>query len=383
MYKILIANYSPEFNDGRVQRVSSLCQLFDKRGINYSVISFGSKKLNTQNSIKLDSIVLKVLNPVDRVARKTSIKHNRTKLRNIVSSLRAFIRPDPYIIDVLINLRKLSKLIEKKDVVIISVPWFSLMAFLLTIRAKYVILDFRDLYLGNPIFSKPNSKFDTLFLSWALRRVDEVWVTTERAFEEISRVCTVKTTVVSNGISYKDAVKISSLNLTGNRHSVSDKIRIGYFGNLGGSRDFTQFFRKLDNIHGVELFGAGNFDTPHQDIFGKKYLGMLEKDNLYEFMSRTDVVIVCIRHEEHAEFAIPAKIFEAMCFGMPILLVCPNNAAAKSLLDLHDYPHCHCEDESQLSLDTIVECSKKVAKPTVIDRDSIFSNALNLDKANE
>lgn len=383
MYKILIANYLPEFNDGRVQRMRNLCQLFDKRGIDYSIISFGSERLNTQNSIKLFSIVLKLLNPASRVARKTDIKDTRSKLANIVSGLRAFIWPDPYIIDVILNYRKFSKLIDKKDIVIVSMPWFSVMAFLFNIKAEYVILDFRDLYVGNPIFSNQNNKFDAIFLRWALKRANEVWVTTERAAEEISLISEVKTTIVSNGIAHKDAVQISAFQLNGCGNGANDQIRIGYFGNLGGSRDFTAVFETLNNINGVELLGAGNFDIIHQDVFGKKYLGMLEKYELYELMSRTDVAIVCIRQEEHAEFAIPAKIFEAMCFGMPILLVCPNNAAAKRLLDFYDYPHFQCEDESQLSLNTIAECSKKFPKPTVIERDSIFSKALNLDNANE
>ena len=64
-----------------------------------------------------------------------------------------FIPFDRYIFDVFRAFYILRKRITPADTIFISMPWFSvlLLGFL---PCKKLILDFRDLLIGNPIFSK-------------------------------------------------------------------------------------------------------------------------------------------------------------------------------------------------------------------------------------
>ena len=94
-------------------------------------------------------------------------------------------------------------------------------------------------------------------------------------------------------------------------------------------------------------------------------------------MVNVDIVIVCIREEEHSDFAVPAKIFEVMCAGLPILLVSPLNAAAKSLLDEHDYPHLWMSPDSSISYSQLQDLSSSVCHQVVYSRSKMYAHALS------
>ena len=152
MLYIFIANYKPEFVDGRVQRVHAIEKYFQSKNVDYKVVSLGTKNEEDLHSIKFASKVLiqsqKTQNK--KVANEDLFLNIKYKLFRLLNKI---VWPDRYVIDSLKLYSYIRKEITQKDTILISVPWFSFLLFSF-LPCKNIYLDFRDLYLGNKIFSR-------------------------------------------------------------------------------------------------------------------------------------------------------------------------------------------------------------------------------------
>lgn len=376
MIQIFIANYKPEFSDGRVQRVMALEEHLRSKGIAHQVISFGSISHETVDEIKLRSFILKYfLRNHDQIKKTKSIISLKSFLYNKLRILITRISvPDIYVYDVLLNYRKVKKIPKPGATVILSVPWFSALLFSRIFRNNYLILDFRDLYIDNPLFQN-FSMLDRFVFKHGLRNANEIWVTTAPAKNKILETDTTKVVkVVPNGVSESVIKKIHLANQMSSDEKLN--LRMGYFGNLGGQRQFTKFFENCIRSNYVSVVGAGNFDAAHAEIFGQQYLGFLDKDELYSNINTCDVIIVCITKDEHSDYAIPAKIYEALCFGRPILLNAPLNSAAQQLLESLRYPFLIVSGDDCPTFDEISSLAANSPIPIIYNRNDQFNLAL-------
>lgn len=375
MIQIFIANYKPEFSDGRVQRVMALEEHLRSKSIAHQIISFGPTSHETFDEIKLRSFILKYFlrshNRIEKTMSKISLKSLLyNKLRILLTKISV---PDIYVYDVLLNYRKVKKIRKPGATVILSVPWFSLLLFSRVFRNNYLILDFRDLYIDNPLFQK-FSVLDRFIFKHGLRNANEIWVTTAPAKKILELGTSKVVKVVPNGVSESMITKIRLANQMSSGEKLN--LRIGYFGNLGGQRQFTKFFENCIRSDNVSVVGAGNFDAAHAEIFGQQYLGFLDKDELYSNINTCDIIIVCITKDEHSDYAIPAKIYEALCFGRPILLNAPVNSAAQQLLESLCYPFLMVSGDDCPTFDEMSGLAANLPTPIIYNRNDQFNLAL-------
>ncbi len=375
MIQIFISNYMPEFNDGRVQRVVALEEYLRSKNMPHQVISFGPNEYEEVDKIKLRSFILRLfLRKYNGIGDMKSSANVKSFLYNkIRAAVTKFSVPDIYIYDVILNIRNIKKLRKPSATVILSVPWFSALLFSRIFKDNYLILDFRDLYLGNPLFQKLRL-VDWLLYKFALCTANEIWVTTTPAKKLLDGSTQKMVKVVPNGVSESVITKIRLANQMS--AGENKRLKIGYFGNLGGQRQFVKFFKSCIKSDKVSVVGAGNFDITHANIFGARYLGFLNKDELYFNINTCDVIIVCITQEEHSDYAIPAKIYEALCFGRPILLNAPANSAAQQLLDSLDYPFLIVSRDSFPSDSEISSLAESFPMPIIFNRNDQFDLAL-------
>jgi glycosyltransferase involved in cell wall biosynthesis len=376
MIQIIIANYKPEFNDGRVQRISGLEEYLISSNTKYEIISFGSKVSEGAWNKKLFSFVLRFFHSSNYLSSSKVLKGS------FLASFRRFFKnilfkiciPDIFIFDVIFNYKNMQRRARDGAVAIISVPWFSTLLYSRVFKNNYLILDFRDLYLGNKTF-ETLPFFDKFLFKFSLSYADEIWVTTQSAKDSLELTVQTTINVVSNGVAPSVIAKVFSYT----RKTYDDQKRptIGYFGNLGGQRIFANFFNNLMNMKDIDLIGAGNFDERHSSIFGECYIGFLDKNELYKIMSSCDLIIVCITKQEHSDFAIPAKLYEALCFGFPIVLNAPPNSAAQRLLEDIGFPFLLADAVDDIDLVSLYELARNRADPVIFDRSDIFKKTLS------
>ena len=125
MIHIIILNYKPDFNDGRVSRVSSLVDyLADKNKI-INIYSLSGESNISQNGnvkhfqIKYPGLGFISLNKV--TGKELSA---RAKLTKYISKI---LYPDRYVLGSILIYKKLSKELSDNDTIFISVPWFSIL----------------------------------------------------------------------------------------------------------------------------------------------------------------------------------------------------------------------------------------------------------------
>ena len=156
------------------------------------------------------------------------------------------------------------------------------------------------------------------------------------------------------------------------------EITVAYFGNLGGKRQVHPVLNALVN-QGVKLELFGQISPEYIPSFGDRFHGALEWEEMIIRQSSVDLVLICITREEHCEYAIPGKIYETIGIGVPILLYCPRNAAAKCLLEGLDYAFVWVDSDLQgLPFIALDEMSGKLGSRSPPIRESEFAKLLEI-----
>lgn len=337
-YVIIIPEYLPEFNDGRIKRIHSLENYFEEKDISYVVLSHGIVT-ERPNNVKFGYGLLK-FKKTDSEEKKI-VKRNKKYLHFLKKIFTPFLIVDYLFISSFAFIRKLNKLLSKnKDcTVIVSVPRFSILLSLLffNFRKRKLIIDFRDLPFTHSMV--PN-KLSAAMIYGAInvlqRRAKQIWVTTEEAACEYLRImkCKCPVLVVPNGYDYKP-------NIDDDRKF---DYRIGYFGNIGGPRTIKRFDKSIKKIE-KDIHFWGRLDQNSKDRFGHRYHGILTGDDLYNTMSKCEFFLLIINEEEDAKCAIPGKLYEYILFKRPILYCGPQESATITLLRQLNYPYINISED--------------------------------------
>ena len=324
MIYLAIANFIPEFNDGRVKRIHALYDYLKENGFDCRTISLGPADNFSSDHFKFKSKFLKISTD--------SVKETSLGLSVLKKLSRLLFFPDRYIFASISLFIKLKRIITESDTLVISVPWFSFLI-LSFVRCKKIV-DFRDLYVGNPIFS--NLYFlDYVFFKLCLSRVDEIWVTTESAKSHIQQFIDSPVKIVRNGITSSQSFFIDD-------HYFQPEINppvlnLSYFGNIGGKRDLSNICNHLSKFSKLELYG--NISADSFSKYSKFYRGSLSWEEMVLKICKSHFVIVSISHEEHAEYAIPGKIYELIYIGVPLIIHTCVNSSVLSFLTKISYPY--------------------------------------------
>ena len=368
---ILIAQYWPEFNDGRIQRMQGLYQYLHRYDCNVKILSLGTEEdLSSQTNIKFFSRALKA---EKQFAKRLQLAEKNKSILNFVKAILKFAGyPDRYIFDILLNYRKIKTALKGDSCTIISSPVFSTLVCSKMAKQK-VIIDLRDLFVGNPTFKRINF-LDRLYFYYCLKQADEVWVTTREAKAQLDKFENV--VVVRNGLSEEKLAVLNSVKQNLINYSSSDEIILCYFGNLGGKRQFENEFTKLASLLGVQLKLFGELATEFTDSLGSIYFGRLEWKEMCKEMLNADVLVACISDDEHAQYAIPGKIYDYIATGKPILLLAPRNSASEQYLAEINYLHIRLDPCETISPAKLLELSNlRELKPVIVAREEEFSRS--------
>jgi hypothetical protein len=65
---------------------------------------------------------------------------------------------------------------------------------------------------------------------------------------------------------------------------------------------------------------------------------------LYERLEQADAAVVTIDHTSAVESRIPAKVYEYLATGVPVIVVCPPGAALLQIPEARRFHHIHHRD---------------------------------------
>ena len=345
--------------------------------------SFADYLINLQKNVKIYS--LSGENKVSKLNRLThfQIKHfglgaidSSSATNNLLSSIvrfakkiSQFIYPDRYIFGSFLILKKLKNELKQNDVLFISVPWFSAM-FILFFKFSMpknlqVIVDYRDLWINNKLFSGGlvSNLISKKLERYLLKKTNLVLATTKPAlnyFKSLDKQCV----LVKNGITKEEA---NTAKQFAYRTIKVSKPTIGYFGALGGKRNIVSLLQTILKKN-LDLVVYGHLDMKHKFVCGNSYKGLVDRNIALNKSSKCDVLLISISKEENSLFAIPSKVYEAILLKRFILLYCPKEALILEYLKEIDYPHYHIESAEEFSLEAFMKTLQSIELKKFMDQ---------------
>jgi len=238
-------------------------------------------------------------------------------------------------------------LVLKPKIILLSVPdSFPLIpAYIASkiIKAKFII-DVRDpaeeICLNSPSFCR---KIDRLLFGRIMRKInyaiykqaDAIITVTPTAKMILERVLDRKVFVVPNGADLEYFRPKDKTEARRRLNFANDDFLILYAGTIGGYykvADAIKVFKELDNTTSnrtIKLVLAGTIvDKEHATLLRKVqtqniiYLGALDVEKLKELYSASDVGLIPRINDPAFDYAVPAKFYEYVAMGLPILAIC-------------------------------------------------------------
>lgn len=336
---MVICAYDPPFNDGRVVRIKTLSKFLNKNGYNVNIYSFGSEnKIIKQETETLYQVKFPGMGNISN----EKVKKNKFFIISLVVSRLVF--PDRYIVKLITLHNVIKKNIKEKDILIISGPWFS--SFLILLSNFYskqkllIILDYRDLWSNNPIFTNKLTSIIARYLEKIiLKRVDLVLVTTESAKKLFNETYSNEVLVIKNGVSTDDISLISNIKKNIDVHSFDKDCPyvVSYFGTLGNKRRCDNFLKTLYDAN-TEIRLYGNIDFLHRNCVENSFKGNLNKIDMFEACLKSTFILIVIMEAEHDLYAIPGKIYETLAINVPIILYSRSESFVYKYLMKIEYP---------------------------------------------
>lgn len=349
-FDIVIANFEPEFKDGRIFRTKSLINalsVYARFDVSVFSFSFVSEDVHSEmfrhHRVKTPGF--------SGTLRK---KFKAAGSFSFLASLKNLFWPDIFIFGLprmLWRYRSQSHQ-GKRGVVYFSVPWFSVLVLiaLISTKNKYIVVDFRDLWVGNKIFAS-NRLLDFLAkatLRALMHKIDCCLCTTYSAKNELHKLGFPEVMYVANGLSASMANEISLLSVRPKNNT------IGYFGNLGNRRKAELLISAIrKSVLNLRIFGG--VDASHLEVAGNCYQGRIDQELVASEALACEYLLLVIRSNEDSDYAVPAKVFEYVAFGRSILLFAPTGCAVHQYLIGLDYPHIHINSEQNYTEEDLIE----------------------------
>ena len=230
-----------------------------------------------------------------------------------------------------------------------------------------LVLDFRDEWLLSSQYLENHARSDRGFrrqlamFQKVLRSADAVIATTKASEAELARYLQQTASDATahclyNGYDEEDITPIIKKNLTDgagqDRAGQSRRLRIVYTGTLWNLTDVTPLVSAMlqlakqdpQTAKNIELIFAGR-RTPDQDVILHRLDGTPIQLRLHDYLphgeslrlaASADLLLLLLADSPGAERVVPAKMFEYMAIGKPILALCGEGETA-TLLQQHGY----------------------------------------------
>lgn len=365
--RVLLISYQfPPTGGGGVQRAVKFAKYLPANGWHPTVLTVANPSVPVQ-----DHDLEQDLDPAMTVVRArtwepgygvktklTDAGHRGITLRRLIRRLgMQVLQPDPQILWNPTAYRQAVAALRRQshDAIVVTAPPFS--SFLLGCRLKRkfripLVLDFRDewmlvgKYMENHQMSRLAVRIQRLMMNRALRAADAVVTTTAASAAELRDCCRQASSTASVCCIYNgyDPDDFSGLSYT---PANSGKVRIVYTGTLWKLTDISPLVTALEAIGDrapelaarVELIVAGRVTAEQNaqlDRLERTGVAVVRHQYLphgesLRLAATADQLLLLLSDEPGAERVVPAKLFEYMALGRPILAICPDGESCDLL----------------------------------------------------
>ncbi|VXD10661.1 conserved hypothetical protein [Marinoscillum sp. 108] len=246
--------------------------------------------------------------------------------------------PDPRLFWVRPSVRFLKKVILEKEIetIITTGPPHSMHLIGLGIKTGLPqvqwLADFRDPWSDWDLLDKLKvGRLAKFFHRWlenkVLRRANKILVTSSGTANLMFKKHNITAEVITNGIN-------ETYDYLGKPTSLAGKFVIGYFGMLNEVRNPKVFWQALEELceedstflNSLEIrIGGIISESVSDELQGYKFaenikfMGYLPHGSLFEEYTECDLLLLLQNKSENSKFLIPAKFFEYLVAGRPIL----------------------------------------------------------------
>jgi glycosyltransferase involved in cell wall biosynthesis len=372
MGKVLMITYQFPPDNGSIQRVlnyvkylpdngwtpiilthkaeKSKCEFIDSEFLNRGIdVQRTGMPLNFSESIveKINQAEVNYAKVSRNSWFKISLLRKTKKFLKLVSNLVVF--PDPFVWWIPFALLRAVKIIRKEEigaVYIVTPPHSaSIIGFCLSkIFTVKVVTDFRDPWANDIDIIMPTA------LHRSCHRI------TERLVSRSSNAIITTTNFHSNyfkeSVLHNSSSKVHTitngfdlLNFNPNYLDQNDLFTITYAGNFDLTRTPTSFLKAVSNVnskypeifktHSVKFFGNFNSNVEEEiNALGLseivKQYGLIEYESVIDEISNASLLLLIVHNDSNTpKFCIPAKLFEYMATGRPILAISPPGEATE------------------------------------------------------
>lgn len=171
------------------------------------------------------------------------------------------------------------------------------------------------------LLRKPLSIIFNFFEKFFARIVDGVVVATEGIAEKFNRFNPV---VIHN---YPDLHMLPDSSSTEHNENKKVIIYIGGISRIRGAVEMIRALEYIDNVEDLKLLLIGKFESQELENELKKmpsysrvsFLGWLQPLEVYKYLKKASVGLVCLHPEPRYILALPVKLFEYMAVGLPVI----------------------------------------------------------------
>tara|TARA_B100000902_G_scaffold38873_1_gene46244 strand:+ start:1882 stop:3159 length:1278 start_codon:yes stop_codon:yes gene_type:complete len=312
--------------------------------------------------------------------------------------------PDPKIFWINSSVKKISNIIEEKDIrhIVTTGPPHSMHLIGLKLKKKFPelnwIADFRDPWSELDIL-------DNFHLSYLARRknirlerevlknADVVLTVSESWMADLKRLGANRVEMITNGYDIDDIKAVNNKN---------DKFIVGHYGLINHLRNPTQLWAELNKLceesmdfsNKLEIHLSGNVDKEVlNDIKSNlllrdkiKMLGYLNHNQVIQAYNNTSLLLVLLFNSTSGIGNYPAKLFECLAVNRPIFTFGPAGSDTQKLFEKYHLDHYFVYDNilnlKQVVLDIFEK--KNVMKKndiTVFSREKLTSDLADLLKS--
>ncbi|MBN1479383.1 hypothetical protein EH223_16320 [candidate division KSB1 bacterium] len=280
-----------------------------------------------------------------RSIRFSHSKHVAKKLLAVLfKGFEKFAFPDPYILWLPYALSQYKKIQQNQsiDIIYATGPWFTAFLVGYFIKRLYgvpLVIEYRDQWSLNYAYRSKKLLFLHRCVDARLLKAANCIVFTspdmQREYTEKFSVNLSKTVVIPNSYDPDDFSGITV------EHK-NKKFVFAYAGSFYAPRSADYLLNALVELQREAKIHAANFKLLVMGFYDERLLSMDGLDKLIDLkgilphadtlkhLVQSDALLLIVANEHRAN--IPAKLFEYLAIGRPVLLLCPPGAAAEKIV---------------------------------------------------
>lgn len=280
-----------------------------------------------------------------RSTRFTRSTNNSKKIFGVLLKVfEKYAFPDAYLLWLPFALSYARKIhrFHRFDILFATGPWFTAFLvgyFLKKLYGIPLVLDYRDQWSLNCAYRSSRLFFLHRFVdAKVLQAADSIVFASpdiQREYAEKFPISLPKTVVIPNSYDPDDFQGMKT-------RRKNEKFIIAYAGSFYAPRSANPFLNALVELHREAKIHTANFKLLLMGFYEERlfnsdglyklidFKGMVPHADTLHHLAQSDALLLIVANEHRAN--IPAKLYEYLAIGRPILLLCPPGAAAEKIV---------------------------------------------------